>query len=160
MSADLPGRVGRSGCRPWLLVSFRPFTFAQLAVLHSFVLTFCFYLSLFISFHFSTSSVSFNTMFKSTALLATMSLAASSLAAVMPVRRAQCEGYRPISEVFSIGISQQFIMDVNDSAADPSSPDYGTTKVFYEQPCEAGSEAIHEISFVVSLSNEAGVELS
>jgi hypothetical protein len=82
------------------------------------------------------------------AQLGTLVLAATTAFAV-PTRRANgtCDGYRPVSEVFSIGtISQQYIMDVTDTTA----WDYNTTKIYYQEFCDPKVE-VREIAFVVRL---------
>ncbi|KAH7103240.1 hypothetical protein BKA62DRAFT_786376 [Auriculariales sp. MPI-PUGE-AT-0066] len=63
--------------------------------------------------------------------------------------RQACAGYTPANQVLSVGSeSSQYIMDVNDQVANPSSWDWNTTKIFYAKWCELDIDATHELSFV------------
>ncbi|KZV97188.1 hypothetical protein EXIGLDRAFT_833041 [Exidia glandulosa HHB12029] len=68
----------------------------------------------------------------------------SALVAVPAFVLAVCPGYTPVSEVFSIGSSQQYIMDVTDFSA----WDGNTTKIYYRFPCDADRNVTREVAFV------------
>ncbi|KZV89219.1 hypothetical protein EXIGLDRAFT_796490 [Exidia glandulosa HHB12029] len=72
---------------------------------------------------------------------ALMSLAAAvSFTTVL----ADCPGYTNLEGTFSVGFSDEYVMDVTDAKA----WDFNTTKIYYKTACEQGRATVHEVAFV------------